>query len=161
MLSWSKHRIDLGNKPYSAISLFGEGHRVDDCEGLFRFEAEDSVSKDPVVDFYFTKMEKAKFGARKQVIVGTILGIDGNSVSRSASSAGNDEELILELKSFISVAVAAEEQTCLLEAHKRVGKVSFGPLIRGHDPAIRKGRLVTTDDDVIDSRVPIESFKLT
>jgi hypothetical protein len=54
-------------------------------------------------------MEKTKRGARKQVMIRTIPGINGDLVSRPTSPTRNDEELIFRLKSFIGVAVTAEE----------------------------------------------------
>ena len=51
--------------------------------------------------FYLTEVEKAKFGARKEVLVTLLSGIDNNLVPRPTSSARGDEELAVRLKPLI------------------------------------------------------------
>ncbi len=75
-------------------------------------------------------MEKAKFGARKEVLITLLSGIDINLVSWPASSPGDDEDFILFLKPFVGMAMPAEKQSSFLELKKRTGKVNPGFVLR-------------------------------
>lgn len=59
--------------------------------------------------FYFTKVEEAEFGTRKEVLVATFCGIGINLMSRSAPSTRDDEEFAVNLKPFVGMAVPTEK----------------------------------------------------
>jgi hypothetical protein len=62
-----------------------------------------------MIALYLTKVEKATFGARKEVLVTLLSGIDHNFMSRTTPSPGDDEKLAVCLKPLIRMAVAAEK----------------------------------------------------
>jgi hypothetical protein len=74
-----------------------------------RFEANDSEDKCVVTALYLAEVEKAKFRARKDVLVTALSGIDDNLVPRPTPSPGDNEELAVRLKPLIRMAVTAEE----------------------------------------------------
>lgn len=84
-------------------------HRVNRRECLIRFEAQDSEDKGAVTVFYFTKVEEAEFGTRKEVWVATFFGIGINLMSRSAPSTRDDEKFAVHLKPFVGMAVPTEK----------------------------------------------------
>jgi hypothetical protein len=54
-------------------------------------------------------MEKADFGTRKQVLINTPGGVNGDPMRGSATSTGDDEEFVFNLKPFIGMAMPAEK----------------------------------------------------
>lgn len=110
--------------------------------------------------FDLAEMEKAKFGTGKEVLVSTLGGIEGDLMSWSAPSAGDDEKLVVNLKPFIRVIVAAEKQTRLFELNKGVGKIFDNQLIRVHGSAIGKGRFVAADNYIVNCSILLALFKL-
>jgi hypothetical protein len=51
--------------------------------------------------FYFAKMEEPEPGSREQVVIGPFRRIDVDLMPRAAPTAGDDEELSVDLKTFI------------------------------------------------------------
>jgi hypothetical protein len=62
-----------------------------------------------MIALYLTKMEKATFGAGKEVWVASLSGVDRQLMSWATSSPRDDEELPVCLKPLIRMTVAAEK----------------------------------------------------
>jgi hypothetical protein len=105
-------------------------------------------------------VEKAKFGARKEVLEATFDGIDTNLVPGAASSTGDDEEFVLLLKPFIGMSMPAEKQSSFVESKKRVNKMSLDFLAWTNHPAVGERRFMGADKNEINLPLLSESLKL-
>jgi hypothetical protein len=90
-------------------SDFRDDEWVNDRECLIRIEAEDSEDEGVVTVLYFAKVEKANFGTGEQVLINELRGVNGDLVSGSASSTGDDGEFVFNLKPFIGMAMPTEK----------------------------------------------------
>jgi hypothetical protein len=62
-----------------------------------------------MIALYLTKVEKATFGARKEVRGALLFGVDHHFVPWATTSSRDDEGLAVCLKPLIRMAVAAEK----------------------------------------------------
>lgn len=107
-------------------------------------------------DLNAAEVEKAKLGAGEEVVISPPSGTDLHHVTRPASSAGDDEKFACGPEAFVRVAVAAEEEAGLPETGKRFRKIRQRSPVWSDHPAVRVGRLVTADDNVLHTAVLLE-----
>jgi hypothetical protein len=140
-------------------SGFREDEGVDSGERLVGLEAHDSEGKGVLIFLDFTKMEEATLGANEEVLEPLLSRVGRHAMSRPSASTGDDEELAVALKPFVSMAVAAEEQARLLELKKGAGEVDLDLLARTNHPAVGEWRLVAADNHEVNFSVLLKSLK--